>query len=174
MVEKSCADLLRAHPRLNRVWVVDTRAWRKTLMASKTRQEISKFVKEFRQQKYDLLVDLQGNSKSGLITLLAKADAKVGFNWKCVPEKPNLLATTHHYFVPPELSVRKRYLHLVQSHLQETHKAIDLVPVELEISQTEEQRLGAILQEPALSNTALLMVCFFGSKWKNKSSKKKL
>lgn len=169
VVEKSCADLLRAHPRLDHVQVVDTRVWRKALTSAKTRQEIAQFIKELRQTKYDLLIDLQGNSKSALITLFAKAQAKVGFDWKSVPEKPNLLVTTHKYFVPPHLSIRKRYLHLAQSHFHDVDESA-ILPVELKITDEEQDRLQKILQEPSIAKGMRLMVCF-GSKWKNKRLK---
>ncbi len=169
VVEKSCADLLRAHPRIDHVLTVDTRAWRKALMAPKTRQEFAQFVSELRREKYDFLIDLQGNCKSALITLLANAQAKIGFDWKSVPEKPNVFVTTHRYFVPPELSVRKRYLHLLQCYLQEMGE-ISPQPVELKISAAERERLDGILAQPAIADGEPLMVCF-GSKWRNKQLK---
>ena len=58
-------------------------------------------------------------SKSALITLFAKAKDKVGFAYRSVPEKPNLLATNHRFEVPPGINIRARYLHVVQSYFND-------------------------------------------------------
>jgi len=162
-VEKGCAELLHGHPQLSRMLVLDSRVWRKTLFSKKTRLEISEFFRTLREEEYDLLIDLQGNSKSALVTLSAKAKEKVGFGWNALPEKPNWLVTTHRYNPPENLSVRERNLHLVQSHFQD-FTAEEFSSPQLKISEAEEVRLVEILSK---MRGERLMICF-GSKWRNK------
>lgn len=166
VVEKSCADLLRAHPLVDTALVVDTRAWRRTPFSKQTREEVSAFSNLLRTEEYDLLIDLQGNSKSALITLLAKAKDKVGFDWKSLPEKPNWFVLNKRYPALKNAGVRLRYLNLVQSYFQDP-KSFAESPHLLKISEGEDLRLKEILSKPALSHSKKLMVAF-GSKWKNK------
>ncbi|MFI5334117.1 MAG: lipopolysaccharide heptosyltransferase I [Chlamydiales bacterium] len=162
-VEKESVSLLQAHPELNQVLVLDSRAWRMACFAKKTREEVRTFLRLLRKEEYDLLIDLQGNCKSALVTLLARAKEKVGFAWSSLPEKPNWFVTTHRYAPPKNLSVRMRNLYLVQQHLQDL---APFVPAEitLTISPEEAARMEEIVRK---TQGAPLMVCF-GSKWKNK------
>lgn len=147
VVERPSASLLEAHPQLSNTLVLDSKKWRRAPMHH--RSEIRAFFKRLRSTHYDLLFDLQGNAKSGLITLLAKAEKKIGYSWKSLPEKINALTTHQRIDVSPNLDVRSRYLHLIRS------------------------TLGDAPQHPSLekkreaSSNFKLMVCF-GSNWKNK------
>jgi heptosyltransferase-1 len=164
VVEKNAAALLHTHPDVNQVLELDTKKWRKKLLQHQT--EIRSFVHNLRKQNYDLLIDLQGNSKSALVTKLAKAPVKIGFSWKSVPEKPNWFATNHRYFPPKDLKVRERNLYLLQRYFQdETPFTSDAVA--LNISEEEQERKKNILDSAKLKRQPLFMVCF-GSKWKNK------
>lgn len=169
VVERSCADLVRAHPQVDQVLEVDTRAWRKNLLSKKSRFEIAKFLRLLRAHKYDLLIDLQGNTKSAIITLLAKAQEKVGFSWKSLPEKLNWFATTHHYPARANACARRRYLGLVQNHLGDLDDFVT-EPALLHISSKESSRLNEILSATHLEGRSKLMICF-GSRWKNKQLK---
>ncbi len=156
VVEKGLQELVAAHPLIERVLVVDTKRWRKQPFSKTTREEFKKFYHELRRQKYHFLFDLQGNSKSALITALAQAEEKVGFGWRSLPEKPNFFVTDYCYELPDDLPIRQRYLALVRAHLKDQ---TPYAPQEL------------VLQEVApLERHPCLMVAF-GSKWKNKQLK---
>ena len=114
VVERRCAELVHRQPLVDRVIEMDSRKWRKNPW--KARGEFRAFVRELRATRYDVLFDLQGNSKSGLVTLLARAKDKVGHGRKTVPEWPNLFATTKRFDPPPKQNVRDDLLYLVQSY----------------------------------------------------------
>lgn len=163
VVEKEIAPLLRAHPHLNRVLEIDTRLWRKNLL--RYLLPISSFKKELRKTNYDALFDIQGNTKSGIVTSLAKARRKVGYSFQNVAEKPNFIATNVH--IPcPQKNVRMRYMHLLQEYFGDVGEPIPENPLKLQLNKEEElqlERLGQFcFQRPRI------MVCF-GSKWKNKT-----
>jgi heptosyltransferase I len=166
VIEKSCQQLLQAHPFLTRILVVDTKTWRKSPFRVNTIHALKTFRRTLREVEYDLLFDFQGNSKSALFTFLAKARQKIGFDWSSVPEKLNLLATHKHYAIDPKRTVRERYLDLVKMHLQKDLH-IPFSELKLKLHREEEVRLQEILDHPHLRRKPLWMVAF-GSKWKNK------
>jgi heptosyltransferase-1 len=53
-------------------------------------------ITQLRREHYDVVLDLQGNSKSALFTRLSGAVQRYGFSRDGVREWPNLLATNHH------------------------------------------------------------------------------
>src|SRR5689334_19778131 len=89
VVEKGCRDLLAAHPLVDEVYAMDTKKWRRGLRQRDTWENIKKFLNLLRRDSHDVLFDLQGNCKSALVTLSARARDKVGFSWRTVAEKPN-------------------------------------------------------------------------------------
>ncbi len=169
VVEKGIAPLLRQlkvfdanQPLINTVIEVESKKWAKAPWLKERRQ----CVQTLRNQEYDALFDLQGNTKSALITLLARAKEKVGFGWKSVREKPNVLATSKRFELPLDLNIRQKYLKLVQSFFgdelpfQSKGFAFDLLP-------EESSRLNDLLQHPLMQKPPVLMIAA-GSKWKNK------
>jgi len=115
VAEKGGAPIVQAQSEVNRTLICNTKSWRK----GKEWQGMRAFLQELRNTTYDLLLDLQGNTKSGLITAFALAKEKVGFGWKTVPEKPNLLFTRKRYNPPLSRNVREDYLYLVQSYFND-------------------------------------------------------
>ena len=93
LVEEAFAPLIADHPLLDRVIVLRTKAWRREgflpALAGAWR-----VIRRLRGQGYDRVLDLQGNSKSGLFTRLAGTARRYGFDRSGVREWPNLLATT--------------------------------------------------------------------------------
>jgi heptosyltransferase I len=84
-VELLCAkEALRSGPRnsarplIDFLHVVDTKAWRKSLLSSRTRHEIAAVMREVREQNYDIAIDFQGALKSAVIAKLAGAKTVVG------------------------------------------------------------------------------------------------
>ena len=67
-----------AHPLTDFVHVVDTKAWRKSLLSSGTRHEIAAALREVREQNYDIAIDFQGALKSAIIAKLAGTKTVVG------------------------------------------------------------------------------------------------
>lgn len=164
VVETASADLLKAHPLISNVIVLDSKSWRKHPFQQKTWEEIKGFCRILRQENYDLLFDLQANTKSALITQLAKAKEKVGFDRRSVAEKLNLLATTKKIFIPPHLDARARYLGLVQSFFDD-NTSFSSCTTALQLNQEEEKKIKEILD--TIGSKTPLMICF-GSKWGNK------
>lgn len=164
VVEKGGASLLQNHPDVNHTWVIDTRLWRKQLFHKETYLEIRQFKKALQTRDYDLIFDLQGNTKSALFTWWARGEKKIGFGWKSVAEKPNLLATSTHIDVSLSLPIQKRYLHLVQQACGDTEEFTP-VPVTLTLSSSEQERLDSLLSQAPFAPRFMVA---FGSYWENK------
>src|SRR5512141_1939833 len=113
-IEPPLAPLVAGAPYVDDVLPVDTRGWRRALLSSRTRKEISDFLRRVRGQGprvvapaapqphspskkspvFDLVVDAQGLFKSALVTGLARgATRKVGFGFETATERVNCLAT---------------------------------------------------------------------------------
>lgn len=112
IVEKAGAELVKTCPGVNHAYIVNTKAWRK----GQELEGLRNFVNALRQTTYDVVFDLQGNLKSGLMTAVAKSRNKVGFAKQTVPEWPNLIFTTKRFNPPPSKNIREDYLFLAQSY----------------------------------------------------------
>jgi heptosyltransferase I len=82
---------------------------------------------------FDLLVNLQVYLKAGLITSIAKADVKLGFDRKRARDM-NWLFTTHRIPARPAGHVQDQYFEFLE------HLGVDPVPVEWRIRLTDEER----------------------------------
>lgn len=167
VVEQPFANLVQSHPFIHEVICVQTKKWRKNPFKQENRQEIREFCEKLRRYSYDLVFDLQGNMKSGLITALAKSPLKIGFGYQTAPEKVNSLVTHQRYNPPNGKNIREDYLFLVQSACGDFNQKEERA-IQLKIPTSEEQhQLQAILAHSLLQKRPCIMVCP-GSNWTNK------
>jgi heptosyltransferase I len=164
VVEKSFAALVEAHPDVSQVIVLDTKNWRKNPLSKTTLQEMKTFYQALRREKYDVAFDLQGNLKSGMIMTLVSTREKVGFGWKTVHEKPNVVFTRHHIDPPKGVNIRDDYLLVVKGFLQDKQPVIDQ-PLQLNLP--EKQRENLLKMTSSFPKRPLVLVCP-GSAWPNK------
>jgi heptosyltransferase-1 len=157
-VEASFAPILSAHPLIRRV----------ISLPIKQRKNLWKAIKDLREEKYDLIFDLQGNCKSGAVTLLARAQIKVGYSYKSVREWPNILATHIRFDVSKQQNIRLYYLELIQKYFQKEVPQTEM-GVRFKIEPSEQERIKQILSQ---APKGLKMMVCPGSKWINKQIKK--
>jgi heptosyltransferase-1 len=158
VVEAKHAELVSAHPLVQRAIAVDTPAWRRR----PTLGPLQAFCRRVRQERYDVVFDLQGNLKSGLLTWPLRSAHKVGFGWATVAEWPNLLFTNRRFNPTPNQNICIDYLQLVQRYFGDKKP---FVPkgFSFTISQEQTQALDAIFH----SKERHILVCP-GSAWRNK------
>jgi len=72
VVEKAFAGLAQRCEGVDKVIVCDLRGWRKKLFAAQTRSEWRAFREDLQAQAYDAVIDLQGLTKSALVSRLAR------------------------------------------------------------------------------------------------------
>ena len=117
MVEERYQDLLRDNPDIDEVLPLRTKIWRKN-WTIKSLEEILDTIKTLRQGNFDIVFDLHGLLKSGIIARLSDAPTRVGFHRKNCKEKINSLFTNHKApFIPKGLHIVDMYLALLQSAL---------------------------------------------------------
>lgn len=166
VVERPFADVLRAHPDLNTVLEVDTKAWRRHPFSRATWKSFSDVRQKLRQQCYDLLFDLQGNLKSGLITSQVRCSMKVGPNRQAAAEWINPLFTHKHLPLKQGVNVRTSLLKLVQDYF---HDGVPFqsTPVQLRLSDTEQEEVTQLFMGLNMGTGPHMLVAP-GSIWKNK------
>lgn len=166
VVESSCALLVLKNPNVRRTIEVRTRDWRRKIFSTPTWNEIGAVKRQLQEESYDVIFDLQGNLKSGLITFLANGKRKVGFGYQTVSELPNLLATNVRFNPPLGKNIREDLLYPVQSYFYDTSLFIDR-GTPLELNEPEKEQVLQLLDGKNPLSKKLLLVCP-GSLWKNK------
>ena len=76
VVERALAPLVTRCEGVQRVIPCDLRRWRKSPLTKSTRQEFGVFKRELQQERYDAVIDLQGLTKSALVSWLARTAPK--------------------------------------------------------------------------------------------------
>lgn len=152
-VERPSAELLASHPAVDNLFILE-RSQKKSL------SHWIEFYRKLRKTKYDLVFDLQGNTKSGAILAGVRAKTKVGFAKKNISEWPNLLFTHVKIEVPLACNVREENLFLVQKYLKEPLQFQE-EEVHLKITAQQEEFLKSFKEKD------YILVCP-GSFWPNK------
>lgn len=101
VVEEAFSDLLSGNPLLRHTHLIRTRVWRKRPFCAETRRDIAALWHELRGVGYDLLLDLQGNLKSGLIGLASGVRRRIGFPRQLLQEPFNRFCTTEKALFDP-------------------------------------------------------------------------
>jgi lipopolysaccharide heptosyltransferase I len=73
------ATLVAGHPAVDEVIVADTRGWRREWAGTVAIREALAVARGLRAHAFDVVLDLQGLMKSGLITALTRAPRRIGF-----------------------------------------------------------------------------------------------
>lgn len=165
VVESPFAELVRAHPQVNDVLCIDSKAWRKAFWKPYAWRECRAFKKALQSKTYDVVFDLQGNTKSGIVTGFANSPQKVGFAKKDAPEAPNILFTTKRYALAPHRNIRLDYLSIVQQYYGDTN-TFTPAGVQLHITAEDLSTIDETLSKAA-PKTRSILVCP-GSAWPNK------
>jgi len=166
VIEKANLSLVNSHPLINNGICFDMKSWKKKIFKKRTWKSFFSFRKFLRKKIYDIVFDLQGNCKSGLVTYLAKAKVKVGFAEKSVKEWPNLLVTDKRFEVDKNINMRLQYLQLITKYFSDK-TLVNIKGCRLLISDVQKMILNRILIHENLQTKTKVMVCP-GAKWPNK------
>ncbi len=74
VVEESFAEIPRLHPKINQVFTVAMRRWRKHIFSKNTWAEIQQCKRLLSQEPYDFIIDTQGLIKSAIIATWANGE----------------------------------------------------------------------------------------------------
>jgi lipopolysaccharide heptosyltransferase I len=80
VISSKLSGILEGNPFINRLIVIDKDAWKRPERLPGTVKEIIELVKTIRKEHYDIVIDLQGLLRSGLITFVSSSPLKIGFD----------------------------------------------------------------------------------------------
>jgi heptosyltransferase-1 len=112
VVEEEAGQIILGHPMIDHVLVSHRKTWQKSVRKPKERatalREMIAFIRKLRAYKYDLVIDLHGLFKSGILTGLSRAKRKIGFTGG--REGSSLFLTERPYCVNYDQHALDRYL----------------------------------------------------------------
>lgn len=79
VVARGIHPILENHPLIHRLWILDRARWKRLWEFPDVPREIAAFEFGLRRERFDLVVDLQGLLRSGLIALGTGCERRVGF-----------------------------------------------------------------------------------------------
>lgn len=79
VVAKNFAELLNGHPMIDRLWIIEKDRWKRPYKISSTIKEFVDLGRRLREERFDLVIDLQGLLRSGLIAFLTGSPLRIGF-----------------------------------------------------------------------------------------------
>jgi len=165
LVEEGFASLLDGHPLLHKIHRIATRSWRKQGKLGASRQGW-RMIRQLRSERYDIVLDLQGNSKSGLFTLLSGAPRRFGFDADGVREWPNLLATNHRVSLSgAEHHISERSLAVARAAFPQGTEHLLAGP--LPVSDMAAASIDGLLQEFGVAGRSIA-VLHYGTTWTTK------
>ena len=99
VVDENFAEVPKWHPAVENLIVSAHRRWKKSLRATWTNGEFRDFYKQLNHRDYDLVIDLQSNLKSALVSLLRRGPVS-GYDRQSCREKPAQLSYKYQYPIP--------------------------------------------------------------------------
>lgn len=112
VVEEEASGVLEDHPCIDRLFIFPRKGWLKRFIKKgeciTVGKEISHFIRQLKGRKYDIVIDLQGLFKSGILTFLARGKRKIGLDG--AREGSNIFIDERISFPDPDMHALDRYL----------------------------------------------------------------
>lgn len=116
VVEENFSAIAALHPGVTTIIPVALRRWRQAPFQLKTLKEFGHFIKNLRQQHYDLIIDPQGLLKSSLISLIARG-VRWGYHRHTAREPITSVLYHKTCFVDKQYNALTRARHLLATSL---------------------------------------------------------
>ena len=164
-VEEQFRDLLEGNPLLSGLHIVRTRAWRKRPLSADTLREVRALRKALKFGCYDIVFDIQGNLKSGVLAWLSGAEKRFGFTRDFLQESVNALFTN--YKIPhrkQDNNATTRYLRVVSAAFEQDYDTMDLA-VDIATGPNEERIANDLIRS---YDSEQLFLFHGGTTWQTK------
>lgn len=79
IIARGLEGLLDGHPMINKLWIINKDVWKQIRGVRTTIKELRSLFKSLKAEKYDLVIDLQGLLRSGILAKATGAPARIGF-----------------------------------------------------------------------------------------------
>ena len=117
VAERSCSEILKDNPVLDRLIEVDTKALRRGLMSGETLRAPRQQLRRLRASAFDLAIDFQGLLKSASIARLSGARRVFGYARAGLREPASALLLSRRVAVPQNIHVIRKSLLLLACEL---------------------------------------------------------
>ena len=146
-VEEPFKEILSGNPLLQRLHVIRTRTWRKNLFSAATLREVGGVLKALRISRYDMVFDIQGNLKSGMIARLSGSQKRFGFNRGFLQESVNALFTNRKIDMRgQDDNAGSRCLRVVSAAFEQDYSSMEL-EVDIHTGPEEDAAAERLLEE---------------------------
>jgi len=158
------AEILLDNPYLDQIIPFPKDSWNKMRRVAKTLREIFSLISQIRQERFQLVIDVQGLLRSSLICLLSGAPYRVGF-----ANAREFSPLFYNLKVPvpdPDIHAVDRYLSLLTLF----NRGAETIPIEfyLNVSPTAEQRVESLLNRHQVGRSRRIFLINPGAKWPTK------
>ncbi len=79
IIAKGLEGLLEGHPMINKLWIINKDDWKRVKGVGTTIKELRSLFKSLKAEKYDIVIDLQGLLRSGVLAKATGAPIRIGF-----------------------------------------------------------------------------------------------
>ena len=79
IIAKGLEGLLEGHPMINRLWIINKDDWKRIKGVRTTIKELRSLFKSLKAERYDIVIDLQGLLRSGILAKATGAPVRIGF-----------------------------------------------------------------------------------------------
>jgi heptosyltransferase I len=145
LVEDKAGDILTDYPDIDDVIVFPRKKWRGEILKIKKNlnilSDILSFYKKLRKEQYDLVIDFQGNLKSGIMNLITGSANRIGFGRGYCKEFSYL--STQYHAHPPGKKIHRIAKNL--SLLKELGLETRFQRPELPVSKTDEEYISRFI-----------------------------
>ena len=112
LVEEEASQIIEGHEALDHIFVSRRKSWQRRFFRGEEKgvvlKEVRRFLKELRSCRYELVIDLQGLFKSGILTGVSKGKRKIGFTGS--REGSSIFLTERPYVFDYDRHALDRYL----------------------------------------------------------------
>ena len=164
LIEEDASGIVEGHPCIDELLILPRKSWlrrfrKKGEFVSVTR-EIPRFIREFRSRKYDIVIDLQGLLKSGILTFVARGKRKIALN---NAREGSALFIKERVAIPdPQMHALERYLCIARHLGAENTRWDGYIP----IHESDKAYVDSLLQR--FDNGRSLVTINPMAKWKTK------
>ncbi len=165
LVEEEALQIIKGHPALDRIIISRRKSWQQRVIKEKewlpVFREVLAFVKYLRSRKYDMVIDLQGLLKSGILIGISRGKRKIGMTG--VREGARLFVNEQPVLVDYEEHAIDRYLKIAE------YLGCNYIPWKgtIPIYKSDERAIERILKSIGTSDKILVAINPM-ARWKTK------
>lgn len=116
VVEEDASGIIEDHPDIDQLIIFPRKNWIKRFIKKgeyrSVGKEVVNFLKELKKKKYDIIVDLQGLFKSGILTFIARGRRKIALNGG--REASSIFVNERVAIPDPNIHALERYLYIAR------------------------------------------------------------